>query len=212
VRLHNATIFEYLAQDSELRATFHGFQTTQSNMHNAAILEAYDFSDIRTIVDVGGGQGATLAAVLHRYPTMNGILFDLPEVVATAPIKSSDLNGRCQICSGDMLDSVPAGGDAYMIKKVIMDRRDSEAVIILRNCISKMNVGGKILVIDFMLPAGTEPHPNWLADMFMLIITGGRCRSEPEFRILFDAVGLALTRVVATNSPNYILEGVRVAA
>jgi hypothetical protein len=211
VRLHNATIYEFLAQNNELGAVFHGFMTTQSKMYDDAILDAYDFSGIRTIVDVGGGHGATLSVVLDRYPTMNGILFDLPEVVAAARLKSSDLANRCQICGGDMLHSVPAGGDAYMIKRVIMDMRDEEAKTILRNCVSEMNAGGKILVIDPLLPAGTEPHPNWLMDMFGLTITGGRCRSEPEFRILFDAVGLALTRIVATPSPHFILEGVRVA-
>jgi hypothetical protein len=193
VRLHKATIYGYLGQNPELGAVFQNFMTMQSNMHNAAILDAYDFSGIRTIVDVGGGHGTTLTAVLHRYPTMKGILFDLPEVVANA----ADHDGRREVVSGDMLFSVPAGGDAKTI---------------LSNCLSKMNVGGKIVVIDPMLPDGTEPHPNWLSDMFGLAITGGQCRSEAEFRDLFDAVGLTLTRVIATRSPNFILEGVHTTA
>ena len=106
----------------------------------------------------------------------------------------------------------PTGGDAYMIKRVIMDRCDGDAKTILSNCLSKMNPGGKIVVIDPMLPDGAEPHPNWLTDMFGLAITGGQCRSEADFRNLFDAVGLTLTRVIATRSPNFILEGVHAAA
>ena len=211
VRLNKATIYEYLDQNPELGTVFHNFMTTQSNMHNVAIVDAYDFSGIRTIVDIGGGHGATLTAVLHRYPTMKGILFDLPEVVANVG-PEADHDGRREVVSGDMLFSVPAGGDAYMIKRVIMDRCDGDAKTILSNCLSKMNVGGKIVVIDPMLPDGAEPHPNWLTDMFGLAITGGQCRSEAEFRNLFDAVGLTLTRVVATRSPNFILEGVRTAA
>jgi hypothetical protein len=212
VSLHKASIYEWIARDTELGSVFHGFMTTQSNMHNAAIVDAYDFSGVGTIVDVGGGHGATLAAILRRYPTMKGILFDLPEVVAAARLDASDITGRCEVVGGDMLHSVPAGGDVYMIKRVIMDRRDNDAKTIMCNCLSGLSEGGKILVVDPMLPAGTEPHPNWLTDMFGLAITGGQCRSEQEFRGLFGAVGLTLARVVATRSPNFILEGVRTTA
>jgi O-methyltransferase len=145
--------------------------------------------------------------VLNRYPSMKGILFDLPEVIATARLETS-LAGRCEVVGGDMLRAVPPGGDAYMIKRVMMDRLDRDATMVLSNCLSAMNVGGKILVVDPMLPADTEPHPNWLIDMICLTISGGRCRTEAEFRNLFDAVNLTLTRVVATRSPNFILEAV----
>jgi hypothetical protein len=212
VKLHNATVFKYLADHPAEAASFNRFMTTQSNLHNAAIVDAYDFSGIKTLVDVGGGHGATLAAVLDRYPSVKGILFDLPEVVATARLETLGLAGRCEVAGGDMLNAVPAGGDAYMIKRVMMDRLDGEAKVILNNCLSRMNAGGKILVVDPMLPAGTEPHPNWLIDMICLTISGGRCRTEAEFCNLFDEVGLTMTRVVTTRSPNFILEAVRTAA
>jgi hypothetical protein len=207
-RMHDATIYEWLARDPEMRSVFHRFMTSQSNGHNAAILDAYDFSDIRTIVDVGGGHGATLGAILRRYPKLKGVLFDLPEVVAAARL-DTDLVGRCEVIGGDMLHSVPAGGDAYIIKRVFMDRRDNDVQSILCNCLAEMAEGGKILVIDPMLPSAVEPHPNWLVDIFGLAITGGQCRSEQEFRTLFDLVGLTLARVVPTRSPNFLLEGVR---
>ena len=213
VGLHDATVYEYLAKNPELGAVFNRYMTTQSNLHNAAIVDAYDFSEVRTLVDVGGGQGATLAAVLRRHPSVRGILFDLPEVVATsARLEMSDLADRCEVTEGDMLHFVPAGGDVYMIKRVMMDKTDSDAEIVLRNCLSTMNAEGKILVIDPMLPAGTGPHPNWLTDILMMVAQGGRCRTEVDFRNLFDAVGLKLARVVATRSPNFILEGVRMTA
>jgi hypothetical protein len=212
VKLHNATVYEYLAEHPESAAVFHRFMTTQSNLHNAAVVDAYDFSGIRTLVDIGGGHGATLIAVLRRYPTMRGILFDLTEVVSTARLNTSELAGRCDAVGGDMLNSVPTGGDVYVIKRVMMDRHDDDAETILRNCLSAMNAGGKILVVDPMLPSDTEPHPNWLTDMISLTVTGGRCRTEAEFRKLFDAVGLTLVRVVATRSPNFILEGIRATA
>ena len=99
-QLHHATIYEYLAEHAELGAVFNRFMTAQSNLHNAAIVDAYDFSGVRTLVDVGGGHGATLTAVLRRYPTMKGILFDLPEVVATARFEGPDLAGRCMLWAG----------------------------------------------------------------------------------------------------------------
>jgi hypothetical protein len=209
VKLHNATVFKYLADHPAEATVFNRFMTTQSNLHNAAIVDAYDFSGIGTLVDVGGGHGATLAAVLDRYPSVKGILFDLPEVIATARLATSYLAGSFEFLGGDMLDAVPVGGDVYMIKRVMMDRLDGEAKIILSNCLSRMNAGGRILVVDPMLPAGSEPHPNWLVDMICLTISGGRCRTEAEFRNLFEDVGLTLARVVRTRSPNFILEVVR---
>jgi O-methyltransferase domain len=208
VGLHNATVYQYLPKHPELWAVFNNYMTTQSNLHNAAIVDAYDFSGMRTLVDVGGGHGATLAAVLRRYPTMKGILFDLPEVVIdSARLETSKFSNRCEIIGGDMLRSVPAGGDAYMIKRVMMDKIDRDAETILRNCLSVMNGAAKILVVDPMLPAGTDPHPNWLTDIFMMVTQGGRCRTEADFRNLFNAAGLRMTQVIATRSPNFILEG-----
>ena len=206
--LHQATVYEYLAAHAELGAVFNRFMTAQSNLHNAAIVDAYDFSDVRTLVDVGGGHGATLTAVLQRYPTMKGILFDLPEVVATARFETQDLADRCEAVGGNMLRSVPPGGDVYVIKRVMMDKTDADAVTVLHNCLAAMNAAGKILVIDPMLPANAEPHPNWLTDMPMLVVTRGRCRTESEFRKLFDAAGLSLARTIVTRSPNFILEGI----
>jgi hypothetical protein len=208
IGLHDATIYQYLANHPESAAVFNRWMTTQSHQHNAAILEAYDFSGVGTLVDVGGGHGATLTAVLHRYPMMKGILFDLPAVVATVPPETSIPGNRCEVVAGDMLRSVPAGGDVYMIKRVMMDKPDRDAETVLRNCLAAMNAGGKILVIDPMLPAGAEPHPNWLMDIIMLTVLKGRCRSEGDFRNLFHAVGLTLARVVATGSPNFLLEAV----
>jgi hypothetical protein len=207
--LHHATVYEYLAEHAELGAVFNRFMTAQSNLHNAAVVDAYDFSGVRMLVDVGGGHGATLTAVLRQYPTMKGILFDLPEVVATARLKISDFAGRCDAVGGNMLQSVPPGGDVYVIKRVMMDKTDADALTVLHNCLAAMNAGGRILVIDPMLPTNAEPHPNWLTDMLMLVVTRGRCRTEAEFRNLFDAAGLNLERIIATRSPNFILESMR---
>jgi hypothetical protein len=207
-RVHNATVYEYLATHADLGAVFNRFMTAQSHLHNAAIADAYDFSDVRTLVDVGGGHGSTLTALLDRYPTMKGILFDLPEVVASAQLEAPEGPDRCKIIGGNMLQSVPTGGDVYLIKRVMMDKTDDDAITVLRNCIASMNKAGKILVIDPMLPSHSEPHLNWFTDMLMLVVTRGRCRTEVEFRELFNAAGLTLERIVPTRSSNFILEGV----
>ena len=207
-QLHNATLYQYLSEHAELGTVFNRFMTAQSNLHNAAIADAYDFSKVGTLIDVGGGHGATLTAVLQRYPGMKGVLFDLPEVVATARLEASDIAVRCELRAGNMLQSVPTGGDVYLIKRVMMDKSDADAVTVLQNCVAAMNKAGRILVIDPMLPASTEAHPNWVTDMLAMVITGGRCRTEPEFRSILNSAGIILERVVPTRSPNFILEGV----
>jgi hypothetical protein len=206
-QVHSATIYEYLARHAELGATFNRFMTAQSKLHNDAIVDSYDFSGVRTVVDVGGGHGATLAAILKQYPTMRGILFDLPEVVASAKFESADIGARCDVIGGNMLQSIPTGGDAYVIKRVMMDKTDDDAITVFRNCLTAMNAGGRILVVDPMLPNSTEPHLNWLTDMLMLVVTRGHCRTEMEFRDLFSAAGLTLRQVVSAGSSNFILEG-----
>lgn len=206
-KVHGVPIFQYLAQNADLATVFNNFMTAQSTLHNTAIVEAYDYSGIQKIVDVGGGQGATLSAIMQQHPTMQGVLFDLPEVVANVSFNMPEVTDRCTVSGGDMLTSVPAGGDAYIIKRVMMDNTDEDAVTVLRNCLAAMNEGGKILVIDPVLPAMNEPHHNWLADILMMVLTQGSCRTETQFRELFDAAGLKLTRMVRTNSPNVILEG-----
>lgn len=207
--LFDVSIYRYLAGHAELGAVFNRFMSAQSRLHNAAVVEAYDFSGFRALVGVGGGHGATLAAILARYPDMKGVVFDLPEVVATAPLPPAELAGRCEFVGGSMFESVPADGDAYIVKRVLMDRTDSEAVKVLENCAAAMKPGGNILVIDPMLPAPNTPHPNWLIDMHMLVVHGSACRTETQFRSLFAAAGLKLSRIIATRSPNFILEGVR---
>jgi hypothetical protein len=166
------------------------------------------------VVDVGGGQGASLAAILRAYPSLRGILFDLPAVVAhPAPLSEPDLAGRYEIVGGDMIEFVPAGGDAYVIKMVFTGEPDERAVAVLRNCVAAIADGGRIVVVDIVMPSGDEPHPARAMDLLMLTLFGGRIRTEAEFRALFTAAGATLTRVTPTSSvsnPMSILEGVPV--
>jgi hypothetical protein len=207
-QLHGSTMYEFLAEHGDLEAVFNRFMSAQSNLHNAAIIEAYDFSKIQALVDVGGGHGATVGAILAHYPTMRGVVFDRPEVIATAEVGPAELAERCQFTGGNMLESVPAGGDAYLIKRVLMDRNDHEAGTVLKNCRAAMRPQGRVIVVDPMLPDDNSPHPNWLVDMNMLVVHGGACRTERQFSVLFESAGFAMSRVLATRSPNFILEAI----
>lgn len=203
---NGATIYQYLATHQALGAVFNRFMSAQSKLHNAAIVDAYDFSGIETLVDVGGSHGATVSAVLIRYPTMRGVVFDLPEVIAKAELDPAELKDRCQLAGGNMLESVPSGGDAYLIKRVLMDSTDQEAVSVLGNCRAAMKHGGRLLVVDPMLPGENVPHPNWLMDINALVVHGGACRTEAQFFDLLASAGFGLSRVIATRSPNFIIE------
>jgi O-methyltransferase domain/IclR helix-turn-helix domain len=207
--VNKSPLFSYLAEHPEVGAVFNRFMTAQSNLQNAAIIQSYDFSGVRTLVDVGGGQGATLGAILGRYPEMRGTLFDLPKVVANTPlIQSPEFAGRCDVIGGSALEGVPKGADIYVLKRVIMSFSDEDSLTILRNCRAAMRTDSRILVIDPMVPDGIKAHYNRLTDLLMLVVPGGRCRPEREFRKLLDAAGVSISRVIDTGSSNFILEGV----
>jgi len=201
-------LFDYLAEHPETGAVFNRFMTIQSKLQNAAIVANYDFSEAQTVVVVGGGDGATLAAILAQYPALHGVLIDLPEVVSNPlALETSQFADRCQVVGDNALKSVPVGGDIFIVKRVMMGFSDENAGRILRNCRAAMRSKSKALVIDPMLSNGTEPHYNRLTDLLMMVVPGGRCRSEAEFRELFDAAGMSVTRVIATGTSNFILEG-----
>jgi hypothetical protein len=203
-------LFKYMSDHSELARSYNKWMAKQSELQNAAVLASYDFSVHRRIVDVGGGQGATLVSILHTHPHVTGVLFDLPQVVSNALVPET-LTERCEIVAGDMLQSVPAGGNAYVLKRVLMDWGDELAARILANCRDAMQRDGKILVIELVVPEGNEPSVSKFLDLTMLALQhGGRVRTEAEHRTLFAAAGLELTRVIPTSSPLRLLEGARV--
>jgi hypothetical protein len=208
--VHGAPIWQYLITRPDLGDLFNGWMTRQSRQHNAALVAAYDFAPFRVVADIGGGQGSTLGAILAAHPSVHGILLDLPEVVARATaLDEAHVTGRCQVIGGDMLASVPAGADAYLIKRVLMDWADDDATALLRHCAAAMAERGKVIVVEMLMPAGNDPSPAKPFDVLMLLNQAGRIRTEAEFRQLFTAAGLRLARIIPTASPNSILEGVR---
>jgi hypothetical protein len=173
-------------------------------------MPAYDFSDRRLIVDVGGGHGALLAAVLAQAADARGVLFDLPSVVANAGplLDAAGASSRCTVTGGSFFDSVPEGGDAYMLKTIIHDWDEDSAIAILRNVRSAIAEGGKLLLIELVLPEGTPLHPGMLIDLEMLVTAGGRERTAAEYAELLARAGFRQTRVVPTAGPMSVVEAV----
>jgi hypothetical protein len=211
VLAHGMTTYEYLTQHPELGAPFDRWMTRQSDQHNAAIVAAYDFSPYQVVADLGGGQGSTLTAILRANPGLRGILLDQPQVVAdTAPLEEAGVADRCTVVGADMVQGVPGGADVYLIKRVLMIWGDEPSIQVLRHCAEALPRGGKVLVVEMVMPSGDDPSPARSFDLLMLLANqGGRVRTEAEFRDLFAAAGLRLAQVIPTASPNSILEGVR---
>jgi hypothetical protein len=208
VLAHGKPTYEFLESHPELSAPFNRWMSKQSALHNVAIADAYDFGNCRIVADIGGGQGSTLAALLDRYPSLRGILFDKRSVVEKPALDIDRVRDRCTVVGGDMLTSVPANADLYMIKRVLMIWADNEAVRVLKNCAARLPPGGKVLVVEMVMPPAGEPGPATTFDILMLLANkGGRIRTRAEFRALFTAAGLKLDRVISTGSPNVLLEG-----
>jgi hypothetical protein len=202
--------WEFRAQNPKANDIFNKAMTSASFRRIGPVIAAYDFSDLNTIVDVGGGHGSFIATILKYYPTMQGILFDLPHVVAGAAgvLKDFAVADRCKIVGGSFMDAVPNGGDAYLLSKVIHDWDDDKAVKILKVCRHSMHAGSKLFLIEAVIPPGNAPHTGKLSDINMLVAnTGGRERTEAEFRALFGTAGFALTRITPTAEDVSVIEG-----
>ena len=202
--------FEFLAKEPELANVFSEAMQDLGRQFVPAMIDAYDFSEIGTLVDVGGGHGTLLRAVLSAHPQMRGILFDLPHVIerARGSMAASDVAGRCELVGGDFFTSVPPGGDAYVLSWIIHDWDESHALRILENCRTAMGGGGRLLLLEAVLPSGNQPHFGWILDFIMLIGLGGRERDEAEYADLLTRTGFKKTRVIPTASPVSVVEAV----
>ena len=202
------TLYSYLGQHPEASAVFDAAITSRAHQENAAVTAAYDWSD-GTIVDVGGGQGALLAAILARRPDATGILLELPHVVEGARmfIEAAGLTNRCQCVAGNAFERVPADGDLYLLRRVLHGQDDDHSVTILRNCRAAMGRQSRVLVIEHVLEPGNAPSWGKMLDLQMLLLSaGGRERSEAEFRRLLASAGLRLERIVPTETVTSLIE------
>jgi hypothetical protein len=201
-------IFDWFADHPEEASLFNETMVGIHGAEPAAVAAAYDFSGMKTIVDVGGSTGNLLLTILERNPEARGILFDMPHVVRDAPpvIKARGLTDRVSIEPGSFFESVPSGGDAYMLSHIIHDWSEDQCLTIFGNCRRVMNPDTRLLIIEMVLPAGNTPHPGKMLDMMMLVGPGGRERTADEYGELLDKAGLRLTRVVPTESAVSVVE------
>ncbi len=205
-RVKKSSPFEALSKNPEAFDLFNQAMSSFSAPEIAAILDAYDFSGIGTLMDVGGGYGSLLAAVLAKYPAMHGILYDLPDVVNQADFGPAA--ARCKKIGGSFFESIPQGADAVMMKHIIHDWNDEKVLTILKNTHCALPERGKLLVLEFVVAGANEPDWAKMLDIEMLLV-GGRERSEAEFESLFHQAGFDLVRIVRTQSPICVIEAVK---
>jgi len=211
-RCFGVPLFEWLAANPAQASLFNEAMVGFHGMEVSAVAAAYDFSAFQTIADVGGSTGNLLATILTQHPGLRGILFDLPHVVRQAPalIAQRGLSDRVRIEGGSFFEGgVPVGADAYILSHVIHDWNRERCLTILDQCRRAMNPGGRMLVIEMVLPEGDVPHPGKLLDIVMLAVPGGEERTASQYKTLLDQAGFRMTRVVPTASLVSIVEAVQ---
>jgi hypothetical protein len=203
----------YLAAHAEAGDTYNGAMTFAGGQATAAVLAAYSFAGVGTIVDVGGGYGRFMTAILQAYPRLHGILFDLPSVVEGARrfLVTEGVDDRCELMAGDFLHSVPSGGDLYLLQRVLNTLDDAHAAVILTHCRRAMAHHGRLVIVSPMIQPGNDPSVDKLVDIALMTLFGGLGRTEADYRALFSAAGFHLTSVIPTSVHELnIIEGVPV--
>ncbi|AKK27441.1 methyltransferase [Mycobacterium sp. EPa45] len=206
--LRGKEFFEYLGDDHEFAELFNNAMTGISQMTVQPVVAGYDFSRYRTIVDVGGGHGRLLAAILAATPTARGVLYDMPDVVAEAPklLAEFGLTERVDVEGGSFFESVPGGGDAYVLKHIIHDWADEQALAILRNVRAAIKPGATLLLLEFVIPDHDGDFIGKWVDLEMLLVAGGRERTAEQYRALLAEAGFSMTAVVETAAPISVVE------
>ena len=207
---HDTGLFAWLDRHPEESAVFDAAMSERTAAFAPSVATGDDFSDARTVVDVGGGQGTLLLEILRRHHHLKGALFELPAVAtrARAAIEGTDVADRCEVTAGDFFCRVPDGADRYILANVLHDWNDTESTTILTNCRRAMGNHGKVLIVERRIPQRDgDPVPALLSDINMLVITGGRERTDPEYAQLLDAAGLRLGSITPAAFPYCVIEG-----
>jgi len=205
-------LYDWYAQNPEEAGFFNAAMGNLSALAAGELVRVYDFSRVQTVADVGGAHGVLLAAILRANPAAHGILFDLPHVIATAGevIAAQGLADRCELVSGDFFDEVPAGADLHVLKQIVHNWHDEQAARLLTVCHRALTPNGTLLLVDMVIPAYNQPSPAQAMDLNMLVLLGGRERTEEEFRQLLATAGFRLERIIPTHSPFSVIEATRV--
>jgi len=208
--LFGTSLFAYLQQNVDAADAFNQGMANASSMLAYAVLMAYDFAGISSIVDIGGGQGNVLEKILQFTPAITGTVFDTASTIEKAKqVLGNDVwSRRCSYVIGDFFTSAPQGADAYLLCGLIHDWDDRRAIRILKNCRRAMPEQGRVLLVDMVVPDLDATSSNKLPDLNMLALTGGRERTKAEFHVLLDAADYKLTRIIPTMAPQSIIEAV----
>jgi hypothetical protein len=208
-KTYGMPLFDHVAEHPDLgpivdagMSSIHGYET-------GAMLDVYDFSGVRVLADIGGGNGSLLGAVLQRYPQMRGILFDRGHVAERArrSLGEQGLSDRCEVREGSFFESVPAGADAYLFRHVLHDWTDQQCLQILRHCRKVIPAQGRLLVVECIVPTGNGRSISKEFDINMMNFTGGLERTEVQFRALFANAGFELSSITPTATMVSIAEG-----
>jgi hypothetical protein len=210
-KVYGKPIFEYLGENPDKARIFDAAMVGIHGRESDVILSAYDFSDVGVLADIGGGNGSQISRILEKHNGLKGILFDLPHVIERAKnqIESEGLSNRCELVGGNFFAAVPEGADVYMMRHIIHDWDDEKSVTILRNCHRAMPSSAKLLIVESVIPPGNEPFGGKFLDLVMLLIPGGKERTEDEYRTLLGRAGFELTQVIPTNSEVSIVEAIK---
>jgi hypothetical protein len=210
-KAHGMPVSDWLEKNPRAAEVFNEANATKAVNSHRAIVDVYNFSGISTLTDVGGGLGALMAEILIANPLMNGVVADIPPVIQKARkiIRSRGLEDRCQVVECDFFKKIPAGSEVYLLSNILHDWPDEQCKIILTNCHRAMKTKSKLLVVEMIIPPGNEPSVAKLLDLEMLVTTGGRERTEVEFKNLFESTGFELSRIMPTKEGVCLIEGMR---
>ncbi len=208
-KVYGMPVFDFLSQHEEQAKLFDLAMVGVHGRETSAMTDAYDFSGIRVLADVGGGNGSLLTTVLQKHTKLKGMLYDLPGVTerAKANLQAAGIADRCQVIGGSFFESIPAGADAYLMRHIIHDWDDEKSITILKNVCKVIPPEGRLLLVEGVIPPGNEPSFSKLLDLTMLTIPGGKERTAEEYRELFAAGGFELTRIVPTQAEVSVIEG-----
>jgi O-methyltransferase domain len=208
-KIYGKPIFDYVGEHPDLgpildaaMSSFHGYET-------AAMLDVCDFSGVRLLADVGGGNGSLIGAVLQRYPRMRGLLFDLGHVAARArqSLKEQGLSDRCEVLEGSFFETIPAGADAYLLRHIIHDWTDEQCLQILSHCRKVIPTEGRLFIVECVVPTGNDRSISKDFDITMMNFPGGLERTEAQFRALLARAGFELSSITPTATMVSIVEG-----
>jgi SAM-dependent methyltransferase len=216
---HGETFYQYLSRHPETGQGFSQAMLDYARLIASAVVDGYDFKGVRRVVDIGCSHGRLLSTILQANPTVSGVFFDRPEIIerTAGRIGGTELAGRAELVAGDFFESLPAGGDLYILSRILMDYDDDASVRLLQNCHRAMTPNGRVLIVQLLMPEQGEGGARErlfeaaVSDLNMLVLTGGRERTEGEYRTLLGRAGFRLARVVPSRALVSLIEGERIA-